>query len=265
MKSDPTLIQGRLRMTEEDIVGGLRGMTPLLRVRWVYLAVVVAGAVYGLVSGGLMKHPGQFFPFLGVNGFILALLFFAPKSAARKTAQALRLEEGDVTVRFDDEAVTIHAPGSTTTTAYRAIPGWRESASAFLLYCGTNAANIVPKRAFEPDDVPRVRALLAANVKAAPAPGQKTLRRTLIVWVLLLAAFMVVWQLFENPQARQRRERPAPAERGSLRPIGRTRAWRRGRPCAGGATSPAPPPRPATIRRSRSPASADRTSRPRRW
>jgi hypothetical protein len=202
-------VEGRLRMTEEDVLGGLRGMMPALRFRWGYLAVILAGAVYGLASGLLVKEPLSFVPFLAVNGLLVALAFFGPKSHARKVARALRLDEGDVTFRFDEESVTTHAPGSTATTAYRAIPGWREVDSAFLINCGPNAANIVPKRAFAPGDLERVRALLAANVKVAPPPGRKGLRRTFIVWVMLIVAFLVIWLLFNDPQARQQqRARP---------------------------------------------------------
>jgi hypothetical protein len=200
-------------MTEEDVLGGLLGIMPYLRFRWFYLAVIVAGAVFGVASGGLMKEPLSYAPFLGVNGFLLVLAFFGPRIAARKTVRALRLDEGDVTFRFDADGISTHAPGSTATVAYRAIPGWRESASAFLLTCGPNAANIIPKRAFEPGDVDRVRALLAANVTAAPLIPRKKIRRTLILWVALIFAFLVIWHLFNDPQnVRPPRARPASSE-----------------------------------------------------
>jgi hypothetical protein len=209
MPAERAPIEGRLRMTEEDVLDGLHGMMPFLRVRWIYLTIILAAAIFGASSGWLLKSPLSFLPFLGLNGFLVALSFFGPKSSARKIARALRLDEGDVTFRFDGEGVSQHAPGSTSTTAYRVIPGWREVKGAFLLTCGPNAANIVPKRAFAPGDVERVRALLAENVKPAPVPGRKGLRRMFTIWLLLIVAFFVVWQLFLEPQA-QRARRPAP-------------------------------------------------------
>lgn len=213
MNASGSEIHGRLRMTEEDVLGGIRGMIPLLRWKWVYLTLVLAGTVFAGVSGQLVQNPGSLAPFLGVNAFLLSVLFFGPRWQARKVVRTLRLDEGDVSFRFDDEGMSMHAPGSTSSTAYHAIPGWREAETAFLITCGPNAASIVPKRAFADSDLERVRALLAANVKVAPLPGRKGVRRTFIVWVALIFAFLVVWHLFNEPVSRPYRREPAGEQR----------------------------------------------------
>lgn len=197
-------IEGRLRMSEDDVLAGLHAMMPYLRFRWAYLAVVAVGAAVGVATGDLVKQPLSYLPFLGVNAAIILWAFFGPRSMARKHARAQRFDEGDVSFRFDDEGVALHTPGSTVTTAYRTIPGWREIGSAFLINCGPNAASIVPKRAFATGDVDRVRALLAANVKAVASPARKAVRRAFILWVALIFAFLVIWQLFSGQPMQQR-------------------------------------------------------------
>jgi hypothetical protein len=58
---------------------------------------------------------------------------------------------------------------------------------------------LVPKRAFAAPDIPRVRALLAAH--AERRSPMNPFRRILLLWVLLIVAFLAIWQLFEMDEA----------------------------------------------------------------
>jgi hypothetical protein len=51
----------------------------------------------------------------------------------------------------------------------------------------------VPKRAFADGDVSKIRTLLEAHVTQRPLAGAFRLKRTLVLWTLLIVTFLAIW------------------------------------------------------------------------
>lgn len=202
---DEAVIVGTVRLTERDLEVPVTEMSPLFRWRAILSGMVVlADAV--ILLGGTPIVPDQIPLQLILVGLFVAFLYLAPRFSARQALK--RAGDGEVTYRFDDEGVTIHAPGAITTFAYRRLIKVREGSTAFLVYLNPFIANIVPKRAFPPADVDRVRALLAGHSRLAPL---RTFPWKMVFsWLLLILMFFFVWQ-FLQPDPRPPARRAVPA------------------------------------------------------
>ena len=202
--TDPSVIVGTVRLTEREL------RTPIVEMSWLYrwrrIITVIAAINVGSFTfmGASLRENYQPLLCLGV---FLALLYAGPWIAARRILRALtRGGDADVSYRFDDEGVTVRSAGATASFAYRRLIKAREGSTAFLLYCSPMVANIVPKSAFAAGEVDRVRALIAAHVAPKPLRGRGG--KILIVWLVLVFAFVVVWQLL-NARPSQRQAGPA--------------------------------------------------------
>jgi hypothetical protein len=201
---EDVVVVGTVRLTQKDLAGALCEMSWFFRLRWVLVLsiVVVAGTwvVAGLTAASSQAPAQPPVAALVFAAFFAAATFLGPRMTARRIIRALaQAGDPEVTYRFDDEGVTIRATGSTTTFAYRRILKTREGKTAFFIYCSPMVANIVPKGAFAPADVDRVRALIAAHV--TPKPMGAGGRKVIILWVVLIVLFAVVWLLL-NAQGR---------------------------------------------------------------
>jgi hypothetical protein len=178
------VIRGCIRFSEDDVRRGLRDRAPFGRVYGAFAAVLF------VVLGGLAiaADPRGSGSLLIVGGAVLVIGRWRTPAA---TLRSQHLDEGDVSYRFDEGGLTVCAPGRTATVAYRVLDQFAEGKSAFLLHSAT-AVSIIPKRAFAPQDVDRLRELLAANVKAAPG-----LRPSHLVLFATMAAMLsvAIWTL----------------------------------------------------------------------
>jgi hypothetical protein len=185
---DGEIIRGTIRFTEDDVRRGLRDRSPLGRVYGAFAAAlfVVLGAMAVASGNGSLLLVGGVWAWLAV----------ARWRAAAATLRAQHLDEGEVSYRFDEGGVTICAPGRTASTAYRVLDQFAEGRSAFLLHSPT-VVNVIPKRAFAPEDLPRLRALLAASMQAAPRlrPADVVLMVTMAATLSVALFSLVVHQL----------------------------------------------------------------------
>jgi hypothetical protein len=157
-------ISGTLELEESDLHAAIIDTSPLLRARFAIAAVLALS--YVLLA--FVAHAARR-DMVGpiICGAVLAgTLFLTPKVRARQLLEALT-KGGDrhASFRFDGEGVTFRTAGSTTTSAYRSLVAYREGKTAFLVYQSPGVANVIPKRAFSPEDVARVSARLLASVK----------------------------------------------------------------------------------------------------
>jgi len=130
-----------------------------------------------------------------------ALVWALWRARARwaQTAVAdLRSQEG-VAFRFDAEGMSIDAPGRKHTLAWATLVHCLEAPESFLVYTTPAAVMVVPKRAFSATDQARLRTLLAELVPKRPLRGVKLFAlRTLVLWVVLVLAFLAIWQFLER-------------------------------------------------------------------
>jgi hypothetical protein len=194
-------ITATLRMTVRDLEVPIVEMSPIFRARPVLVGVLVLSVpmLASLQTGGGLPWP-HMLPQIAFSAVFVAFLYLAPRRAAHKILRALtQAGDGDISYRFDEDGVTIRAAGSTTTFAYRTLVKASEGSSAFLLYPHNPlVANIIPKRAFGADELPRVRAHIAAHAPLKPLRGFGL--KVFVLWVVLIFVFIVIWQ-FLNASA----------------------------------------------------------------
>jgi hypothetical protein len=68
-----------------------------------------------------------------------------------------------------------------------------EASDDFVVQATETIPHVIPKRAFTPEQVDVVRAMLAERIKSRPRPGRdrRILVRAALLWLLLIVAFFV--------------------------------------------------------------------------
>jgi hypothetical protein len=192
--SDGDVILGATRLTEKDLRDGITAMSPMIGARWLLLGFWMLLFVIPLAAGG-GKVVVDWAPMIASGAILLGFLFTWAGRSARKMLRSLRALDGDIHFRFDRDGMTMVAPGSTVTIAYRVIPRFRETPDAFLIYDNTMTAHIVPKRSFATADVPRISALLTTNIQDTLGKQRGPWRWffSFIVWLVLVLAVIGIW------------------------------------------------------------------------
>lgn len=189
------VVSGAVAITHADLTRGVRDAVMLYRARWLCLGLFVALMVAAGVTGSMVWSVKNVLPLVGASVFYV-FLFVGPHLTGRRLYRAL-IKGGDnqVMYRFDAEGVTIRASAVTTTFAYRLLSRFRETRSMFLLTTNSGMTTIVPKRAFAASDLQRVRGLIPVEVKREAGRGLARPVKFFVLWLALIIAFVVVWQL----------------------------------------------------------------------
>jgi hypothetical protein len=202
----PTI--GAVELEERDLQAAIIDLSWILRAR-VGIGLVLA-FIYGVPALTAHESVGELAQQALFGGLFVAFLFVSPRLRARRLLRSIAAG-GDrhASYRFDDDGVTFRTAGSTTTAAYRSLVESREGKTALFVYTAPGVANIVPKRAFTPEGLARVRALLAANVKAARLSNAN---RLFVLWFAAILAFFVMWQFLSSTSGPPRPSPPTPTE-----------------------------------------------------
>jgi len=201
-------IVGRAQLTPDDFTAVWAAL-PQNRRLFVRLGswVVLIGMfwfVRGLLDPAAASEPLPWTMLLvpGVMVVGFPLILWRSRNAWGKNAVAeLRGNEG-VEYRFDAAGFSFSAPGRQVQHAWSALYRCLETAQAFAIYTGPAAVIVVPKRAFAADDQARLVSLLPTAVPNRPLSGAATWRplgRTVLLWVVMVIAFLVIWQVL-NPK-----------------------------------------------------------------
>jgi hypothetical protein len=83
------------------------------------------------------------------------------------------------------------AASETTTGSVELAEGDFHHATAFLVYSSPDVAHIIPRRAFTPEGLARVSALLSTHVKRRP---QRSGNKVVLAWFVAFLALGVIWQ-----------------------------------------------------------------------
>jgi hypothetical protein len=146
--------------------------------------------------------------------FFIALTAFFQRAGRRAwIAQALANVGGRTTFRFDDYGFTSESGLRQHRLAWASLARAVETPHAFLIYTTPQTVLIVPKRAFTDADVAALSRRLPERITPKPLPGAGLLaggtKRTLVLWVVLVVAFLAIWQFLDQA---------APARRQDLEP-----------------------------------------------
>jgi hypothetical protein len=192
------VITARVVMTLEDLTAAwdaLAGKRRKIRAAstlgtvalfWLWPAISGESGIFWNVAGGAVVL---------LTGSAVVRSFFRTRSKwAHDTLAQSRAAEG-VEFTFDRQTFGFKGPGREARVAWSVLWGQLETADAFLIIVAPRAANVVPKRGFAPEDLPRVREYLSAIVpKRMPKEARSPAR---IVGYVGLACY-VVYKLAES-------------------------------------------------------------------
>lgn len=201
-------VTGEVVVTEADVSRGLAQL-PLVRRRWSYL--IGSLLLVAFFAAGGTASLANLIPFLLIAGAFQAYLFLTPWIMAKRTLAAM--PDRLVRYRATPDEITIATTGSTVTRRWDRITRANEDKTAFLIWVGPYAVQVIPKRAFKQEDLPWLRETLAR--KSAAGKGLIAARaRPVVLWVLLVIAFLALWQFLQMtaPSATSK----APAQSSAL-------------------------------------------------
>ena len=188
-------VEAAIELTQDDVLHGLQRM-PERR-----LGSAVVSMVAALVVGVAGVVEGFDAPILMAMAFsvVLVVIMFlvCPRRAARQYFADIPADRRELAYVFTPVAFEISTKHSHVRQDYRALKQYVISPHTLLLYATSNIAQIVPLRAFEAADRERVLGWVKAQVPPAPKRSSK-LKRTLILWGVLVVAFGLIWW-FLNP------------------------------------------------------------------
>lgn len=109
----------------------------------------------------------------GVGALVLGLSCFAahnaPDQAASRWFQRTPREARSLRYTVNPDALIVVSDVSRGVYPFRSLEGYFHAPEAFLLWVNSRSFVIVPKRAFKPEDVPKVATRLEREVGAPPA------------------------------------------------------------------------------------------------
>lgn len=188
-------IRGQFVLELSDIRRGLWEAGSGLRLIIVVLAWPVLWVVVRSLNGG-DGVVSLWVPAAVVCIGIPALLFGFNR-AASKVLENRKDTERDITWELDETGYCVKTPGSDSRAAWDTVHRIKEGRRTFLLYPASNIFQIIPKRAFRYEDIPRIRWLFRTRV--TPRSASNPMVRTVALWVVLIVAFLAVWQFLQQP------------------------------------------------------------------
>lgn len=188
-------IVGLTTVTADDLAPAI-AMLPLFRQRWLFLAAAGGLVIMFTVFNG--GRPAGLLPFVVFTALFQGFMFLGPGYLARRSIATMASQI--VRYRLDPDEIGISNAGTTVTRRWDVLERFVETGSAFLIWVGPSAIQIVAKRAFAPHELEWLRGQLASNA-GRTATRRKTGARPLrmgLLWAALVVAFLVIWQLMQS-------------------------------------------------------------------
>ena len=175
-------MQSSYQLSEKDLLEAQTSHAGrLFRISQIFGAFLIAAGLGGVVFG-----QGQYAPVPIVIGlFLLFRLRLSAKLAFRRDVAA----QGKVEVTASQAGIQFLSARGTADLKWDAFLRYTETKNLFMLYPQSRLFNIIPKRAFTPQDLQEFRQALQQNLAAKSASHNKKVSPQVIV---LLAVVLVV-------------------------------------------------------------------------
>jgi hypothetical protein len=135
---------------------------------------------------------------MGLGAFVLGVACFAahgaPEQAAARWFAKTPREARSVRYTLSAAGLIIVSDAARESHPFRSLEGFHEAPEAFLVWVSSRSFLIVPKRAFVPEELPRIAARFESEVGAPPALPPFWSWLALAVVLALLA--LVLWNHF---------------------------------------------------------------------
>jgi YcxB-like protein len=209
--SEARAIVGEADVSEGDLAEALTQL-PGAKHPWLAPTLVAAALLLFL---GLSPSPFASEATLTVllpAAFVIIVSTFFQRGVRRAwVKQAFANIGGQTTFRFDDYGFTSESSLRQHRLAWASLARALETPKAFLVYTTPRTVLIVPKRAFSDADVPTLSRLLLERITPTPPPKtglfKASANRTLLLWVVLVAAFLGIWRFLDEGAPPRRHER----------------------------------------------------------
>lgn len=161
---------------------------------WVALALSLVPAAHSYYREGGSGWLPLLIPPLFVG--VLALGFRRGRQQFARNA-INDMGGGEIRYELTDEGFGVWTPRASSVVAWSGLADVIERDGAFLVYVSPQQFVLMPQRAFSAPDVARVREVLAERVEKKPLRGvpRANAGRKLLLWVILLIAFLAIWKL----------------------------------------------------------------------
>jgi YcxB-like protein len=188
-------IVGRAELSHADFLGAWSHIPAFKRqsARALLLPALWLPVAWGsLPARGCAWEPAKVLSLSLTFAFVLALTFFfrwyLPRAwAKRAVADTGR---GELMFRLDEAGLAVTSPLRQLQLAWASLPGYLETAECFVVYTGSQAVLLLPKRAFEAPE--QVGELLRTRIGVRHEPSR--FGRLLLIWLGLVVLFLGIWQ-----------------------------------------------------------------------
>ncbi len=182
-------------LSEEDLRRGIKELPALRRVFWMwgiliglFLVIWVALSPTGPDSMSVLSAV--------VPCVLLGLAFwYFTGMGAKRQHRSMRDAERDITYEFTPSGFSSESPGASSHVDYSRVHRYVDAKHSLLIFCNSSTAQVVPKRAFAAGDLETVQHWLQAAVQ--PRRTKTFLARSLILWIVLIVAFLAIWQFLQ--------------------------------------------------------------------
>jgi|GEM_PF-4161548 len=211
-------IVGEADVMEADL-GHVLAQLPGAKRPWLVPAMIAAGMVPLLVLSGSDWKTQTLTVWLPLAAVVGVTAYLRRGARRAWLKEALSNIGGPTTFCFDDYGFTYESRLRHHRVAWAGLARSLETRQAFLVYTTPGTVLVVPKRAFADDgEVVRLSELLRERITPVPVQkfrifGAVSAQRTLLLWVVVLVAFLSIWHFLGEgaPPHRKRVEREAAA------------------------------------------------------
>jgi hypothetical protein len=189
-------ITGTTTLTDADMTSGLavankRGQW-FLPVLFAFLGLLV-GSSFGGVTGPLVAAPVA----AGLGWIFWKNAF---RAGGRRSLAGKSDRERTLTWRFTPETFEITTVTTYTRMQWSGVHRIVEGKDTFAVYTSEAIVQIIPKRAFRPEEVETLRGMFARYVTPRKRPNN--LGRIIVLWVVLVLVFLAIWQFLQSDSLR---------------------------------------------------------------
>jgi hypothetical protein len=194
---DGVVVAGEATLTEADYLAtwdAVPQFRPLKAIRiWLFVMVLMGLQTLHFFEGAPIGWVTAVLPLLFV-GALLVGVARGKRTFARNVISDMG--GGQISYRFSDEGFGIQTPRAKSVVAWESLAELIERPAYFLVFTAPQQFVLVAKRAFSADDVETLRQMLGERIVKKPLRGvpPKNAGRTLMMWVALIVAFLVIWQ-----------------------------------------------------------------------
>jgi hypothetical protein len=203
---DWTEISGEAAVTVADLQQVVRGIPELKRLGWQLLPLTAFTVGMSVLYGGGLE---VILPAL----FMLALVAYFRRQNAKGFVERYLASfgTGEATFTFDGFGFSIESELKQHRLAWSTLARHRELPDSLLVYCSPSTLFVVPKRAFDDEELSVLRQWLEQRIVVPKQPSMW--QRTAFLWGLLVVAFLSIWHFLNIDTPRPPNDTPRSDER----------------------------------------------------